>query len=140
MNQPSRNNRLEIELSPPSSPEKRSEHAPEQTIQDGFLIEPRAARLADAVADGTELAGTVSVRGNRNHDICLVREARVLGREVETVRAGIDLEATAGLFRALDNALDVELITGPLEQKTTGVKNAGLPARMITLIERFTKL
>src|SRR5580698_3632543 len=98
-----------------SSPEKRIEILPRQTIQDRFLIQPGAARLIDAVADGPELAGAVSIGRHGNEDSRFMCEAGILGRKVEAIGAGIDLEKTAALFRVLDNTLDVEFITRPLE-------------------------
>src|ERR1700734_3736884 len=101
----------------PSAPEKRSKRGPWEAVQDGSLVQPRAARLIDAVANGAELADAVGIGRHGNHDARFMGEASIFRREVEAVGAGIDLEETAGLFRVLDNTLDVEFIAGTLEQK-----------------------
>ena len=44
---------------------------------------------------------------------------RVLGREIQPVRAGIDLEKTAVLPCLLDDPLDVDFVAGTLEQQAS---------------------
>jgi hypothetical protein len=62
----------------------------------------------------------VGIGRHRNQDFRFVREARILSRKIQAVGAGIDLEETAGLFRVLNNTLDVEFLAWTLEEKAAG--------------------
>ena len=46
-------------------------------------------------------------------------EPRILCREVEAVRTGINLEKAPVSLRLIDHTPDVQFVTRPLEQKAT---------------------
>ena len=100
---------------------KEFEELGERTrVEDGGFVEGGAAGLFEAEADGSEFAGAVRVSGDGDEDSGFADEAGIFCGDVEAVGAGVELEEAAVLFGVGDDALEVDLVAGALEEKASG--------------------
>ncbi|SRR5579885_251025 len=89
-------------------------------IKESGLFQSRTSRLVDATADQSELPRAVRIRRNRYHYAGLCGVPGVLGRKIEAIWTGIDLETAAVLTRSFVDAVHIDLVTGTLQQQATG--------------------
>src|SRR5436190_4287916 len=93
---------------------------PGQAVEDGSFFKAGPPGLVDTTADQGQFARAVGVRIDGNHNANARRTARIFGGEIQTVRAGIDLKKASPLSRRLDHPLEIDFITGTLEQQASG--------------------
>jgi hypothetical protein len=110
----------------PLAYEERLELAPCQAVQDVGFLESSTAYLIETVSPllwesvGMEIITPPAA------------VLRILRREVELVRAGIDFEEAAILLRAINHALNIDFVTGTVEGQPTcsyGEARLVLPGR-----------
>src|SRR5438034_10259510 len=78
-----------------SSPEPRLQLLPGKAVQNGSFFKTCTARLIDSTPNERQLTGAMSIGVDGDHHPRGVCFSRVLGGEVEPVRAGVDLEKAA---------------------------------------------
>src|SRR5688572_12658768 len=104
------------------SPAPARDLAPRARVEDLLLRKPRPAGLGDAELGVRERPDRVRIGGDRDEDPGFPGKPRVDVAHVEAVWLTVDLERGAGLDRALDDALDVDVGSGAAVQ---------LPARQV---------
>src|SRR5689334_4412143 len=97
-----------------SSLEEMLQLLPGKAVQNGVFFKARPARLVNSTPDERQFARAVGVGVDGDQHARGVCFSRVLGGEVEPVRAGVDLEKAAILPRLLDDPVDFNLIARAL--------------------------
>ena len=105
--------------------------APRPRVEDLLLREPRPARLRDAELGVRERADRVRVGRDRDAHARLAREPRMDVAHVESVGLAVDLERRAGLDRARDDALDVDVCARAAVELPAGEVPDAVDVRMV---------
>src|SRR4051812_16557802 len=90
-----------------------------QAVQYRRFFETRPSCLVDAVTDQTKFADAMRIGVNSDLNSGLAGGACVFGRQVQAVRARINFKETSATAGVIDNTLNVDFITGPLQQQPT---------------------
>ena len=102
-----------------SAGEEFEEFGERAAVEDGSFVESRSTGLFEAETDGGELADAVRVGRDGDEDSGFADEAGIFSGDVETIGAGVEFEEAAVLLGMGDDALNVDLVAGALEEQAS---------------------